>query len=222
MIKASRIGRIPYFFGKLPEDFSGWRDHVCLVMKRSEINAAIWQAKAAFANAGWFLPPSPRWDVTDVGLGRFREVGLVLVNLAEEPEYCEKLMFSLENQVTPMHTHRVKKEDIICRAGRLALELWAGDPRQIVRGEEFAIHRNGAEFAARNGEVFVLEAGERVTLLPAIYHSFWAASAGGCVIGEVSTANDDANDNFFVDPAIGRFPIIVEDEPPIVRLISEP
>lgn len=190
-------------------------------MKRSEINASIRAAQAAFAAAGWALPPRPRWDVTDCGLGRFREVGLVLVNLAEEPEYCEKLMFSQHRQVTPMHTHRVKKEDIICRSGRLAVELWAGPPREEARGRTVEVARNGRAFAAASGEPFVLESGERVTLVPGVYHAFWAESPGGCVIGEVSTANDDANDNVFADPAIGRFPAIEEDEPPLVRLVGE-
>ncbi len=35
------------------------------------------------------------------------------------------------------------------------------------------------------------------------------------IIGEVSMANDDFNDNFYVNPAIGRFPEIEEDEAPI-------
>ncbi len=190
-------------------------------MKRSEINTAIRAAQAAFAAAGWALPPQPRWDVTDCGLGRFREVGLVLVNLAEEPEYCEKLMFSQHRQVTPMHTHRVKKEDIINRSGRLAVELWAGPPCEGVRGRTVEVTRNGKAFAAVSGEPFCLEAGERVTLVPGVYHAFWAESPEGCVIGEVSTANDDANDNVFADPAIGRFPEIEEDEPPLVRLVGE-
>jgi D-lyxose isomerase len=36
-----------------------------------------------------------------------------------------------------------------------------------------------------------------------------------CIIGEVSTANDDLHDNFFVNPEVGRYPGIQEDEPPI-------
>ena len=58
-------------------------------MKRSEINALIREASDAFAEGGWILPPDPRWDLTDFGLGDVREHGLVLINLAEEPEYCE-------------------------------------------------------------------------------------------------------------------------------------
>ena len=190
-------------------------------MKRSEINQAWRLAREAFARAGWALPPNPRIDITDLGLGRFREVGLVLVNLTEEPEYCEKLMFSRHRQVAPLHSHKVKKEDIICRHGRLTLELWPRHPRQSDIGEPVTLRRNGVDFTCAAGEPFTLAAGERVTLVPGVYHAFQAASDEGCVIGEVSTANDDANDNFFVDPGIGRFPGIVEDEPAEVRLVGE-
>ena len=189
-------------------------------MKRSEIHAAIRRAAAAFAQSGWSLPPNPKWDVTDLGLGRFEQVGLVLVNLAEEPEYCEKLMFSMKNQVTPMHTHRVKKEDIICRAGSLELELWREHPNRCGKGDPVVLKRNGIEFTAGNGRPFTIAAGERVTLVPGVYHAFWGRG-GDCVVGEVSTANDDAHDNFFVDPEIGRFPEIEEDEPATVRLVRE-
>lgn len=190
-------------------------------MKRSEINNAIRAAEAAFSGGGWTLPPEPRWDVTEFGLGDFRKNGLVLVNLAEEPEYCEKLMYALAGQVTPMHTHGKKKEDIICRRGRLTLELWAGHPEQCQPGTPVVLRRNGRDFIAASGQPFTIEAGERVTLVPGIYHAFWGESATGSIIGEVSTANDDAHDNFFVDQRIGRFPSIEEDEPALARLAGE-
>jgi len=41
------------------------------------------------------------------------------------------------------------------------------------------------------------------------------------VIGEVSTANDDVNDNIFINTLVGRYPDIDEDEAPIVRLLSD-
>src|SRR5277367_1026520 len=97
-------------------------------MKRSEINHLVRSATACFEAHGWALPPSPNWDVTDFGLGDHRKFGLVLVNLAEEPEYCEKLMFAKRGMVTPTHCHRVKKEDIICRSGRLRVRIWSGHP----------------------------------------------------------------------------------------------
>jgi D-lyxose ketol-isomerase len=59
-----------------------------------------------------------------------------------------------------------------------------------------------------------------VTLEPGVWHAFWAAG-DECIIGEVSTANDDVNDNLFLDPDVGRFPGIDEDEPAAVRLVSD-
>ena len=190
-------------------------------MKRSEINRAYRDAKSCFEHNNWKLPPSPRWDITDFGLGQFSKSGLVLINLAEEKEYCEKLMYCRKDQVTVMHAHGRKKEDIICRQGRLAMELWAGHPEKTEKGKPFGLRRNGKEVKVNSGDVVVLEAGERVTLIPGVYHAFWGAS-DECVIGEVSTANDDLHDNFFVNPDIGRFPGIEEDEKPLVRLVSEP
>jgi len=189
-------------------------------MKRSEINTVCREARTCFETNGWALPPTPRWDVTDFGLGDFDRHGLVLINLAEEPEYCEKLMYARKGQVTPLHTHAKKKEDIICRHGRLALELWAGHPDKTKPGIPFVARVNGEERELRSGEMISLQAGERITLTPGIYHAFWPESHGG-IIGEVSTANDDANDNFFVNPDIGRFPEVIEDEAAGVRLLSD-
>ncbi len=188
-------------------------------MKRSEINEAVRAAVKAFDDAGWILPPSPRWDVTDFGLGSFPEKGLVLVNLAEEAEYCEKIMFARRNQRTIAHCHRIKKEDIIARRGLLRIQVWAGKPAES-SGREFAVRVNGENRAVVSGEIIELKSGERITITPGVYHEFWPAS-DGCIIGEVSTANDDAHDNFFVDPEVGRFPTVQEDEPALVRLIGE-
>ncbi|MCK4336545.1 MAG: D-lyxose/D-mannose family sugar isomerase, partial [Candidatus Aminicenantes bacterium] len=66
----------------------------------------------------------------------------------------------------------------------------------------------------------ILKAGERITLVQGVPHAFWAESEY-VIIGEVSTANDDLHDNFFADEQISRFSKIEEDEPAIVRLISE-
>lgn len=189
-------------------------------MKRSEINRAYREAKSGFERNNWRLPPEPRWDISDFGLGEFEKTGLVLINLAEEAEYCEKLMYCRKHQVTPMHAHAKKKEDIICRQGRLAIELWEGHPEKTETGKPFRMKRNGREVVVHSGDVVMLEAGERVTLTPGLYHAFWGASEE-CVIGEVSTANDDLHDNFFVDSGIGRYPGIEEDERPLVRLVSE-
>lgn len=183
-------------------------------MKRSVINAAVREASAAFTRHGWTLPPNPRWDVTDFGLGDFARSGLVLVNLAEQPEYCEKLMFARRGQITPMHCHRRKKEDIISRWGRLAIKL--ASPAPVIR-----LQVNGEMRDIPTDRPLILDAGERITLTPGARHEFWADSEYA-VIGEVSTANDDVNDNVFDSKDIGRYSSIEEDEPALVRLVSDP
>ncbi|MCE9615464.1 MAG: D-lyxose/D-mannose family sugar isomerase [Lentisphaerae bacterium] len=182
-------------------------------MKRSEINAVIREASAAFARHEWVLPPKPRWDVTDFGLGHFAREGLVLINLAEQVEYCEKLMYARRDQVTPRHHHAVKKEDIICRWGRLVLEFPSA-------AAKLRLQVNGAWQDLAANQRLVLEAGERVTITPGIVHAFWPGS-DYAVLGEVSTANDDARDNFFENAAVGRFSQIEEDEPALTRLVSD-
>ena len=66
----------------------------------------------------------------------------------------------------------------------------------------------------------LLVSGERVTLTKGILHAFWADS-DYAIVGEVSTANDDAHDNYFEDKRVGRFSKIDEDEPAAVKLISD-
>jgi D-lyxose ketol-isomerase len=189
-------------------------------MKRSEINALVEDASRCFEQHGWALPPNPKWDVTDFGLGNWRNYGLVLVNLAEQPEYCEKLMYAWRGMATPAHTHLRKKEDIICRWGMLAVQLWNDEPG-LTDARPFYVLVNGDWREVISGEVMELNAGERVTLTPGIYHEFYPVS-DECIIGEVSTANDDVNDNVFFNPEVGRFPEVVEDVPASVDLVSDP
>lgn len=191
-------------------------------MKRSEINSAYRQAVACFEAHCWALPPNPRWDITDFGLEDFARHGLTLVNLADEPEYCEKLMYAQRKQRTPCHAHARKKEDIICRSGSLTIWLWPRKPaaEDHVGVEPFPVRINGLAREVVPGVPVLLEAGNRVTLDPGMWHAFAPASEH-CIISEVSTANDDRLDNFFLNPAVGRFPGIVEDEIPEVRLVSE-
>ena len=182
-------------------------------MKRSKINAVIREATSAFERHGWALPPKPRWDVTDFGLGDFDNIGLTLVNLTEQPEYCEKIMYVKHRQVTPTHYHASKKEDIICRWGKLAVQL-EGDSDTI------RLQINGEKTDVPVGKPLILSAGERITMEPGVRHSFWAESEYA-IVGEVSTANDEQHDNFFDNPDIGRFSEIEEDEPAIVKLVSD-
>jgi D-lyxose ketol-isomerase len=189
-------------------------------MKRSEINRLLHAAESCFREHHWALPPQPRWDVTDFGLGDCRRHGLVLVNLAEQPEYCEKLMYARAGMLTPCHCHHRKKEDIICRQGELSLRAWPALPADC-EGRSFALLVNGESREVVAGEPIRLRAGERVTLPPRVYHEF-APASDECILGEVSTANDDQADNFFLDPDVGRFPQVDEDEPRRIRLVSDP
>lgn len=189
-------------------------------MKRSEINNFISASAIFFTKNGWVLPPSPRWDVTDFGLGDFKRNGLLLVNLCEEPEYCEKLMYAVNQQETPLHYHKKKKEDIICRNGLLTIYLWNNEQGQLDEKGPVLVKLNGVSVPVKPGEEILLRAGERITILPSVWHKFYPAS-DECIIGEVSTANDDMNDNFFFNPAIGRFSAIEEDEQAVVKLLSD-
>ncbi len=190
-------------------------------MKRSEINAAYRAAHVCFARHHWALPPVPRWDITDFGLRDFPRFGLTLVNLATEPEYCEKLMYARRGQTTPCHTHAQKKEDIICRAGELTLKLWPKKPVPGTKAQPgLLVPLNGVPTAVHPGEPFTLAAGSRVTLVPGIWHEFYPTSEE-CILGEVSTANDDLHDNYFLNSGVGRFPGIEEDEPSAMRLTAE-
>lgn len=181
-------------------------------MKRSDINAVIREAGMAFEKHGWVLPPKPRWDVTDFGLGDFNRVGLTLVNLTEQQEYCEKVMYVRRGQITPRHYHASKKEDIICRWGRLLIELPSTTPVRL------QVNGDWREIPA--GKPLLLVSGERVTLTKGVLHAFWADSEYA-IVGEVSTANDDAHDNYFEDQRVGRFSEIEEDVPACTKLVSD-
>jgi D-lyxose ketol-isomerase len=171
------------------------------------------------------------WDVTDYGQGRFDEIGLTLFTVRNGRVadlaagrgrlYAEKIMVSQAGQVAPMHRHVVKAEDIINRGGgRLALELFASnDDGSIDAHGPVSVPCDGISRRLDAGGVLFLEPGESVTLLPGVWHAFWGEGAH-VLVGEVSTVNDDLADNVFRDP-VGRFPEIVEDEPPRRLLVAD-
>ena len=86
------------------------------------------------------------------------------------------------------------------------------------RSEINDVITNATAFFQRNG--WALPRGEKITIEPGIWHAFHGGSPE-CIIGEVSTANDDLNDNTFSDKRIGRFSTIVEDEAPFAKLVSD-
>ena len=219
-------------------------------LKRSEINRRIRHAEEAFRRAGFFLPEWAHWeqeqwqaelgrrgeivkaglgwDLTDFGGGDFDSLGLLLFTVRNGPAgggssapYAEKLMLVGDGQVTPRHFHWSKTEDIINRGGgTLVLELHMADrTSEELLEEEFTVYRDGLEMRCTPGEQVRLAPGQSITLYPYLYHSFWG-ERGQCIVGEVSSVNDDNQDNRFFEP-LGRFPSIEEDEPPWRLLCTE-
>ncbi|MDG1737182.1 MAG: D-lyxose/D-mannose family sugar isomerase [Paracoccaceae bacterium] len=220
-------------------------------MQRSEINEIIAQADAFIGSHGYILPPfaywSPDqmrapdvadmrarglgWDITDYGAGRFDEMGLFLFTVRNGSVgdlssgkgmlYAEKIMISRKDQLSPMHRHNLKAEDIINRGGGdLVIELFAPDTLgEIDREADVSVPTDGQLRTLPAGGKLVLKPGESVTLMPGIWHAFWAEGRD-CLIGEVSTVNDDKTDNIFEMP-IGRFSEIEENEAPKHLLVSD-
>lgn len=171
------------------------------------------------------------WDITDYGIGKFDELGLFLFTVRNGVAsdltkgtgmlYAEKIMISRKDQLAPMHRHMIKAEDIINRGGgKLVLELFAPDAEgKIDRQADVTVPVDGRMVTLPAGGLLKLDPGESVTLLPGIWHAFWAEKAD-VLIGEVSTVNDDRTDNWF-EMDIGRFSDIEEDETPLHLLVSD-
>ena len=171
------------------------------------------------------------WDITDYGQGRFDELGLFLFTVRNGRQadlkagggmcYAEKIMISRHDQMSPMHRHVVKAEDIINRGGAtLALELFNSDPEgNVDEASDVTVATDGVLRTQKAGAVLELAPGESVTLMPGNWHAFWG-KGGDVLIGEVSTVNDDRTDNIFRDP-IGRFSDVEEDAPPTHLLVSD-
>jgi D-lyxose ketol-isomerase len=217
-------------------------------MKRSEINAIIKEARAFFASQNFNLPQwidwseeewktkgtecaeikrnGLGWDVTDFATGNFNEIGLTAITVRngnlkfDRKTYCEKLMMVRVNQVTPIHFHWKKMEDIINRAGGdLCMKLWKADEAEALTNEDVVVQIDGVTTTVKAGELLRLKPGASISFEPYVYHTFWAEGAP-CMVGEVSTVNDDENDNRFLEP-LGRFSEIVEDEPKYRLLCNE-
>jgi D-lyxose ketol-isomerase len=116
-------------------------------------------------------------------------------------------MYARRGMTTPAHCHHRKKEDIVSRWGTLQATVWAGVPGTKEGNSEVLLKINGEKKTAPSASKIVLNPGERITLMPGVYHEFCPLSEE-CIIGEISTANDDLHDNFFVNPDIGRFPAL--------------
>ncbi len=171
------------------------------------------------------------WDITDYGQGKFDSLGLFLFTVRNGSQddlargggmcYAEKIMISRDRQVSPMHRHIVKAEDIINRGGgTLVLELFNSDANgDVDEKTDVTVMTDGVARTQPAGAKLKLNPGESVTLMPGNWHAFWGED-GDVLIGEVSTVNDDLTDNVFREP-IGRFSDIEEDVAPTHLLVSD-
>lgn len=219
-------------------------------MKRSKVNEILKEGDRFIRSFGYVMPPfayfTPEkmrdtgglykerrmgWDITDYGQDKFDELGLFLFTVRNGLNqdlqrgtgmlYAEKIMISRKNQISPMHRHFVKAEDIINRGGGvLVLELFAGAADgSIDRTSPVTVPVDGVLKTVDAGGLLKLDPGESVTLLPGVWHAFWG-EGDDVLIGEVSTVNDDLTDNEF-EMDIGRFSTIEEDEDPVHLLVSD-
>ncbi len=219
-------------------------------MKRSEINLHISEAKKFFNIRKFMLPPwgywKPAewkgkakicseiaenmlgWDLTDFGSGDFKKRGLLLFTIRngnlqkDKKPYAEKVMIVEENQETPMHYHWSKMEDIINRGGgNLVIELYNSTKNNQLGTSEVHIKTDGILRKIAAGGKIILKPGESISLEQGVYHRFYGEKGKGKVlVGEVSAVNDDNTDNCFLEK-LGRFPDIIEDEPPLHLLVSD-
>lgn len=171
------------------------------------------------------------WDLTDYDQGDFSKVGLLLITLRNGNQkmpgkyskpYAEKYMLIDENQVTPMHFHWNKMEDIINRGGgNLMIKLYNSTSEEGLADTDVTVSIDGVRCTFPAGYELKLLPGQSISMTQGLYHRFWGEPGHGMVLaGEVSMCNDDANDNRFYDP-VGRFPAIEEDEAPYRLLCNE-
>ena len=170
------------------------------------------------------------WDITDYGTNLFESAGLTLFTVINGNNsnkknnnipYAEKIMISREDQISPMHRHIEKTEDIINRGGGfLCIEMFSSNPQgNIDLNKPISFLKNSEQSILPAGSKVILEPGESVTLFPGNWHKFWG-HGGDVLIGEVSSINDDNQDNVFLE-TIPRFTAVEEDADPIHLLVSD-
>jgi D-lyxose ketol-isomerase len=170
------------------------------------------------------------WDITDFGSGDFEHTGLFVFTIRNgDPEnlkrasgklYAEKILISNVEQVTPLHFHWRKVEDIINRGGgKLKVQVYNATEDDQLAKTDVEIHIDGVKRTVKAGEILTLEPGESITMTNRLYHQFWGAEER-VLVGEVSVVNNDNTDNRFYQPC-GRFPVIEEDVLPLYLLCTD-
>ena len=157
------------------------------------------------------------WNIVEFEPGGFAKQGLGVFTLrmgdwrqlaaGRGRLYAEKALMAEDGQRTPHHYHIVKTEDILNRGGaRFVVELFKVDRAGAPRKERFRVLKDVKTLDLGPGDRVALEPGESLVLEPFIAHAFWA-EGGATLGGEISLANDDAGDNYFLPPPGAPAPI---------------
>ena len=165
-------------------------------MKRSRVNDIIEEGDAFIRSFGYVMPPFAYWSPEELKArrprrhhrraarlghhrlraGRVRRARAVPVHRPQRRAddltrgkgmlYAEKIMISRKDQLSPMHRHIVKAEDIINRGGgKLVLELFMSRPDGGIDEEaEVEVPTDGVVRRMPAGGLLKLEPGESVTL----------------------------------------------------------
>jgi D-lyxose ketol-isomerase len=184
------------------------------------------------------------WDITDFGLGAFRDHGLALFTLrngdlgyqtgpthntasaaARRPRpvrYSEKIMLLQNRQACPMLFLESRDRDLVNRGGGdLIVRLYGSTPDDgLDRSHRAAVHVNSIAYNIKPGGTIRLTPGDGLTLPARMYHDMWAEKSS-CLVGEISMTCDEGMDYHFHKAATQRFPEIEEDEEPLHLLFYE-
>lgn len=169
------------------------------------------------------------WDVTDYGSGDFDKIGAVLFTLrngniydnTKGTPYCEKMIAMKAGQLLPMHFHYSKTEDIINRCGgTLCVTVYNSKSKEegyaLDLESDVHLRLDGIPVTIPAGGTVEIKNGDSITLFPYIYHKFCAkAEDGDLIVGEVSSINDDAKDNHFVE----ELNLTIEEDAPATHLL---
>ncbi len=175
-------------------------------MTADEIREAKARAFAMTDEAGIILTAEEkeRIEVTDLGLGDFRNIGLLVHVYVNTDRYCAKELIMLPRQICPEHRHPEvgggnigKQETFRCRKGEVSLYI-EGDPSPDPRARIPDPHRP----YFRVWHEIVLRPGDQFTLPPNTLHWFQAGDEGA-IVSEFSSTSTDEND-VFTDPRIRR------------------
>jgi len=143
-------------------------------------------------------------EVSDLGLGDLRHVGLQVVVYENNDRYCAKELVLLPRQICPEHKHPPidqrnigKQETFRCRWGEVYLYV-AGDRAPKPKARVPAKHREHLKV----GHEIIMRPGDQYTIPPNGLHWFQAGD-NGAVISEFSSTSTDERD-VFTDPRVRR------------------